>query len=196
MRKYFVLLLLLLLMACSATEGEKGLATIEPLEEFDTKQAAERLALGPIFEFDITYHDPENTKMELWIEVFEYGTEVSGEQGQIRTIDENIDVDSESIGWTIIDPAGETLDLRLYNYSEDSRGTYTSKMDTLLEQGFPTSHGYLIEGSKELEVGEEYTLATFYQSDSESTIEDFDSLDELRNNNRVAFLMKIKVDEK
>ncbi len=190
-------------MACSPEDSTEekdmkvdGLATVEALKEFDTKKAAERLALGPIFEFDVKFQDPNDTKLEVWLDIYKDGERLNGKMGQVRTEFVDIKRKSEHIGWSMMDPLADTLDLRLYSYNAKESGTYTSQRETMLKSGYPTSHKYLIDSNINLKPGKEYPVAAFYQSNSKNTIRGYNTLDQLIKNNHVVILMKVKVEEK
>ncbi len=194
LKKFFVLIVFVLLVACSDISQNEELVTIEPKKESETIVSAERLGLGPIFEFDITYPDPENTLMQVWLELYENGEEVSDEQGQLRTYHENLRSKSQSIGWVTIDMNGEQLDLRLYDYDGENSSVASSKKDNILTFNL-TAQSYLIEGKTSLQQGEELALATLYQSEDNYTRE-FNTLEELIEHHNLVYVMKIKVEEK
>ncbi|RPF53234.1 hypothetical protein [Aquisalibacillus elongatus] len=196
MRKYVLLLSLLTLIACSPeASADDAFVTLEPLEESNTAKSTKRLALGPVMEFDLTFQDPENTKLDVWIERYHEGELFNPDSKHFRTVDENIKHANRTIGWFIVDPQADLLDMRLYDFDESGSTTGSNKFESNINSN-PISHGFLIDGSIDLEKSQEYTIAVFNQSNNENSIKAYDDVDQILNNNRVVYLMKVQVEEK
>ncbi|GEL77571.1 hypothetical protein [Tenuibacillus multivorans] len=192
--KCFIVFSFIVLVACSSSAEEEGIATIEQLDEFETKEVMNRLGLGPVFEFDVTYHQPEQSEFELWLEVYKDGKLLNSKKESLMVSGRML---HDSFGWAIIESGQGNVTIKFYEQrNEEEGGAYTTKLKNHFEEGYPTASGYLFQGTKDLEAGKEYALAFYRQGAQKNQLKTgYDSVEDMIDESALIYLLKFQVNK-
>ncbi|TDL84744.1 hypothetical protein E2R55_26850 [Vibrio vulnificus] len=194
---FSLLLILSLIIISGCTNSKDSIATISVNSDSEHANTFKKLRLGELYDFDFKLNNADKTWVNVWIESYKDGkqepqplTELSYGESPNKVVEGNL-------GFGIINADDTRLGIL---YAPNVTAT-PQKIDKIHSVGVFSGWDYAIgEDKVELKLGETYLLGAYRESKGNSirtyNLQDKNEVKKMIKDDRVIFLLKIKIEEK
>ncbi|MFJ7994791.1 hypothetical protein ACIQY5_21970 [Peribacillus frigoritolerans] len=198
-KNYFffsLIFILSLIIISGCTNSKDSIATISVNSDSEHTNTFKKLNLGELYDFDFKLNNADKTWVNVWIESYKDGKQ---EPQPIDKLSYGLSpnkVEEGNLGFGIIN----TNDTRLCFLYSPNATTTPQKIDKI-HSGVFSGWDYAIGEEKvELKLGKTYLLGAYRESNGNSirtyNLQNENEVKKMISNDKVVFLLKIKIEEK
>ncbi|MFJ7508339.1 hypothetical protein ACIQW7_02480 [Peribacillus simplex] len=194
---FSLILILSLIIISGCTNSKDSIATISVNSDSEHTNTFKKLNLGELYDFDFKLNNADKTWVNVWIESYKDGKQ---EPQPIDKLSYGLSpnkVEEGNLGFGIIN-TNDTLLCFLYS---PNATTTPQKIDKIHSVGVFSGWDYAIGEEKvELKLGETYLLGAYRESNGNSirtyNLQNENEVKKMISDDKVVFLLKIKIEEK
>ncbi|MFI8496836.1 hypothetical protein ACIGC1_29105 [Peribacillus butanolivorans] len=198
-KNYFIfsLISILSLIIISGCTNKDSIATISVNSDSEHTNTFKKLNLGELYDFDFKLNNADKTWVNVWIESYKDGKQEPQPLAELSYGKSPKKVEEGNLGFGIIN----TNDTRLgFLYAPNVTAT-PQKIDKIHSVGVFSRWDYAIgEDKVELKLGETYLLGAYRESNGNSirtyNLQDENEVKKMIGDDKIVFLLKIKIEEK
>ncbi|MBK5445006.1 MULTISPECIES: hypothetical protein [unclassified Peribacillus] len=198
-KNYFIfsLISILSLIIISGCTNKDSIATISVNSDSEHTNTFKKLNLGELYDFDFKLNNADITWVNVWIESYKDGKQEPQPLAELSYGKSPNKVEEGNLGFGIIN----TNDTRLgFLYAPNVTAT-PQKIDKIHSVGVFSRWDYAIgEDKVELKLGETYLLGAYRESNGNSirtyNLQDENEVKKMISDDKIVFLLKIKIEEK
>ncbi|WP_375090426.1 hypothetical protein ACDZ29_06335 [Peribacillus sp. RS7] len=189
------ILSLIIISGCS--NSKDSIATISVNSESEHTNTFKKLNLGELYDFDFKLNNADKTWVNVWIESYKDGKQEPQPMAELSYGLSPNKEEEGNLGFGIIN----TNDTRLCFLYSPNTTTTPQKIDKIHSNGVFSGWDYAIGEEKvDLKLGETYLLGAYRESNGNSIrtydLQDENEVKKMLNDDKVVFLLKIKIEEK
>ncbi|MDM5360737.1 hypothetical protein ABIE66_004793 [Peribacillus sp. B2I2] len=189
------ILSLIIISGCS--NSKDSIATISVNSESEHTNTFKKLNLGELYDFDFKLNNADKTWVNVWIESYKDGKQEPQPMAELSYGLSPNKEEEGNLGFGII----YTNDTRLCFLYSPNTTTTPQKIDKIHSNGVFSGWDYAIGEEKvDLKLGETYLLGAYRESNGNSIrtydLQDENEVKKMLNDDKVVFLLKIKIEEK